>query len=87
MFAPQEVPRLSSRRIQFLQDMKRKDLLTALEKWRGLSVDEACNLAESYLVANIPEYERPWSRRNIPIMQRAFFSCLNIVQWGDCKCR
>ena len=67
---------------------QQKIILAALEKYRSLTVDEMLDLAERYVVENC--LGKPWFEkvgRSMPINQRAFYACENLVQWGDCKCR
>ena len=75
-----------SRRV-FRQKQTYQLILKALEMWRSLDVDQHLDLAERYIQENSPPNLMKWARKNVPITQRSFYCCLNLVQWGDCKCR
>ncbi|MBF0644884.1 hypothetical protein HTZ97_13655 [Desulfuromonas acetoxidans] len=64
-------------------------VLEALEKLRSLSVCELCQLAEEYVTTNFPVDLQHWARqhKNLPIMNRAFLACLNLVERGTIQCR
>nr|WP_320116233.1 hypothetical protein [uncultured Desulfuromonas sp.] len=81
--------------VEFSERRKRKlefeqvVVLEALEKLRSLSVDELCQLAEKYVTTNIPADLQYWARqhKNMPIMNRAFHACCNLVERGTIQCR
>ena len=75
-----------SDRSQFLAE-QRVRLHEAIEQKMGsLTVPEACHLAEQWVIFNVPEKQRPWIRRRLPIMTRARYAVANQLQWGSFRC-
>lgn len=88
-YPPANIPNapLTDRRRRGLE-YQQQIILQALSFLRTLTVDECCELADLYVSLNIsPDLQR-WARRhkNMPIMHRAFFACLNLAQWGSVRC-
>lgn len=89
-YPPANIPNVKfTERRQKKLEFEQVLILEALEKLRSLSVDELCQLAESYVIANFPADLQRWARqhKNMPIMNRAFLACLNLVKGGTIQCR
>jgi hypothetical protein len=85
-YSPANLPNvpLTSRRLHALE-YSQSVIVTALSFFRTLSVDEVCELADLYVSLNIPPEFQKWARRhkNMPIVNRAFYACCNLAQWGS----
>jgi hypothetical protein len=66
-------------------EYQQRVVVKALSFFRTLTVDEICDLAELYVSLNIPPNMHKWARRhkNMPIVNRAFYACCNLAQWGS----